>query len=68
MFAIMSEPPEPPDLNDGQQVRVKGDCLRGHLGHRSASGEPLETNTRQIAEKQAVFLFVMPGDIEIIGR
>jgi hypothetical protein len=70
IFAILNDDPqeEPIDINPGQTLRIKEATVRDATFLTSITGEPLEEETRQLAQSQPVYLVVDEGNIEITSQ
>lgn len=71
IFAILNDAPaeDPVDINVGQTVNISEATVRDATFLTSmVGGEPLEEETRQLAQSQPVFLVVDEENIEITGE
>lgn len=68
LFALIIDQPAevPKDINSGQTLRITGGEFRDPSALGTLEGEPLDEQTRQIAEQQRIFLVVDESEIEIV--
>ena len=69
LFAILVDQPAevPVDIDPGQVLRVEQGTLRDRTALPEIPGEPLDQDTKTIAEQQPIFLVVDEQYIEILG-
>lgn len=69
LFAILQDQPleEPLDINPGQTLRIDGGTIMAPTDLEQLGGDPLDEETRQIAEGEPAFLAVDESEIEILA-
>ena len=70
LFAIVIDQPaeEPIDINTGQTLEINGGTLRDQQYLGQIAGEPLDDQTRSIAQSQQVYLVVNESNLNITER
>ncbi len=70
MFAIVIDEPRerPIDINPGQNLRITNGMVRDAEFLKNLPGEPIDEDTRSLAESQGAFLVVDENNIEITSR
>jgi hypothetical protein len=70
LFVILIDQPreEPKDINSGATVRLTGGTFRNADHLPDLEGEPLDQQTRQMAQGERIFLVVDERNVEIVDR